>query len=163
MSTMDDLQTAFAGESQANRKYTAFARKADEDGYPGVARLFRAAGEAETIHALLHLAAMGGIASTQDNLKAAIEGETYEYESMYPPFLEGAQAEGIQPAVISFYRANEVEKIHAKLYKEALADPASIADTVFYVCLDCGNTVENEAPDVCPICQAKKEKFKRID
>lgn len=163
MGTMDNLQEAFAGESQANRKYTAFASKADEEGHPGVARLFRAAGEAETIHAMLHFAAMGKIGSTEENLKAAIEGESYEFESMYPPFLEQAKADGNQAAVIAFYRANEVEKIHAELYKKALADPQSIADTTFYVCQVCGNTVEDEAPEKCPVCGTPREGFRRID
>ena len=162
MSTRDNLLVAFAGESQANRKYTAFARRADEEGYAGVAKLFRAVAEAETVHALNHLRVLGQIGSTEDNLKAAIEGETFEYTSMYPGFIEEAKAEGDQPAIMTFAGANAVEKIHADLYKKALDDTDGDVDS-YYVCQVCGNTVENEAPDVCPICQAGKEAFVRVD
>ncbi len=162
MSTRDNLLVAFAGESQANRKYTAFARKADEEGFAGVARLFRAAAEAETVHALNHLRVLGQIGSTEDNLKDAIEGETFEYTSMYPGFIEEAKTEDDQQAVMTFASANAVEKIHADLYKKALDDKDGGVDT-YYVCQVCGNTVENEAPDICPICQARKESFVRVD
>ena len=122
MSTKDNLESAFAGESQANRKYTAFAREADKEGYAGVAKLFRAAAAAETVHALNHLRVLGQIGTTDENLKAAIEGETYEHTSMYPGFIDEAQTEDNQQAVGSFTIANAVEKIHAELYKKALAD-----------------------------------------
>ncbi len=162
MSTRDNLLVAFAGESQANRKYTAFARKADEEGFAGVARLFRAAAEAETVHALNHLRVLGQIGSTEDNLKDAIEGETFEYTSMYPGFIEEAKAEGDQQAVMTFAGANAIEKIHADLYKKALDDKDGGVGA-YYVCQVCGNTVENEAPDICPICQASKEAFVRVE
>ena len=162
MSTKDNLESAFAGESQANRKYTAFARQADKDGYAGVAKLFRAAAAAETVHALNHLRVLGEIRTTDENLKAAIEGETFEHTSMYPGFIDEAQAEDNKQAVMSFTIASEVEKIHADLYKKALADKESTGAD-YYVCEICGNTVENEAPDVCPICGAPKTQFTLID
>lgn len=161
MSTKDNLESAFAGESQANRKYTAFAREADKEGYAGVAKLFRAAAAAETVHALNHLRVLGQIGTTDENLKAAIEGETYEHTSMYPGFIDEAQTEDNQQAVGSFTIANAVEKIHAELYKKALADKSG-ADVDYYVCGICGNTVESEAPDICPICGAQKKQFKLI-
>lgn len=161
--TMNDLAEAFAGESQANRKYLAFAKKAEQDGFPQVAKLFRAAAEAETVHAHAHLREMGGIKSTKENLEAAIGGETHEFEAMYPGMIEDAKAEGNQGALRSFMFANEVEKIHADLYKKALAVLGKNADVEYYVCQVCGNTVENGAPDECPICGAKKQAFKKID
>ncbi|NPV59242.1 MAG: rubrerythrin family protein [Actinobacteria bacterium] len=163
MSTMDNLKEAFAGESQANRKYLAFAAKADEEGYAQVARLFRAAADAETVHAHAHLRVMGGIGSTADNLKQAIEGETAEFKAMYPKMMEEAKAEGNDPAYISFANANAVEEIHAGLYQKALDNLGNNEETVYYVCQVCGNTVEGEAPDKCPICGAPKKMFKLID
>lgn len=161
--TMNDLVEAFAGESQANRKYLAFAKKAEQDGFPQVAKLFRAAAEAETVHAHAHLREMGGIKTTKENLEEAIGGETHEFMSMYPAMIEDAKAEGNQGALRSFMYANEVEKIHANLYKKAL-DMLGKNETVeYFVCQVCGNTVENEAPDECPICKAKKQAFKKID
>lgn len=161
--TMNDLAEAFAGESQANRKYLAFAKKAEAEGFPQVAKLFRAAAEAETVHAHAHLREMGGIKSTKENLAEAIGGETHEFVSMYPGMIEDAKAEGNQGALRSFMYANEVEKIHADLYTKALAALGKNADVEYYVCQVCGNTVENEAPDECPICKAKKQAFKKID
>ncbi len=117
------LKEAFAGESQANRKYLAFAEKAREEGYPGVAKLFEAAAAAETIHAHKHLRVLKGIRSTKENLQEAIAGETHEFKSMYPQMIEDAKAEGHRQAEISFSYANEVEKVHASLYEEALKDP----------------------------------------
>ncbi len=163
MSTMDSLKEAFAGESQANRKYLAFAAKADEEGYAQVARLFRAAADAETVHAHAHLRVMGGIGSTADNLKQAIEGETAEFKAMYPKMMEEAKAEGNDPAYISFANANAVEEIHAGLYQKALDNLGSNEETAYYVCQVCGNTVEGEAPEKCPICGAPRKMFKLID
>ena len=120
MATIDNLQEAFAGESQANRKYLAFAKKAEEDGLPQVAKLFRAAAEAETVHAHAHLRVMGGIKSTVENLEAAIEGEGSEFQEMYPKFLAEAQEEGLKPAEFSFKNALAVEEIHHGLYSKAL-------------------------------------------
>ncbi|MEW6740042.1 MAG: rubrerythrin family protein [Nitrospirota bacterium] len=158
-----DLLEAFAGESQANRKYLAFAKKAEEEGYRQVAKLFRAAAEAETVHAHNHLREAGGIKFTKENLDEAINGETYEFQKMYPQMIEDAKTEGNNGALRSFNFANEVEKIHAELYKKALENLGKNPDVDYYVCQVCGNTVENEAPDKCPICGAKKQAFKKID
>lgn len=163
MSTMDNLKEAFAGESQANRKYLAFARKADEEGYKQVAKLFRAAAEAETVHAHNHLMVMDGIGSTADNLKTAISGEEDEFEAMYPEFIKEAKSEGNEKAVWTFDVANQVEEIHAELYTQALKALGNNEEVDYYVCGHCGNTVENEAPDVCPICGAPKSEFMKID
>jgi rubrerythrin len=163
MSTNDNLKEAFAGESQANRKYLAFAKKADEEGYSQVAKLFRAAAEAETVHAHNHLKVMDGIGNTTENLKDAIEGEIDEFEAMYPDFIKEAESEGNKNAVWTFDVANQVEEIHAGLYKKALEALGSNEDVDYYVCGHCGNTVENEAPDVCPICGALKSEFMKID
>lgn len=163
MSTIDDLKKAFAGESQANRKYLAFAGKADEEGYGQVARLFRAAADAETVHAHAHLKVMEGIRSTAENLEEAIEGETEEFTSMYPGMIERAEQEGNGAAVDSFRYANAVEKIHAGLYKKALDNLGENQEVDYYVCQYCGNTVEGEPPDKCPICGAPKKMFKKID
>lgn len=163
MSTMDNLKEAFAGESQANRKYLAFARKADEEGYKQVAKLFRAAAEAETVHAHNHLMVMDGIGSTVDNLKTAISGEEDEFEAMYPEFIKEAKSEGNEKAVWTFDVANQVEEIHAELYTQALKALGNNAEVDYFVCGHCGNTVENEAPDLCPICGAPKSEFMKID
>lgn len=161
--TETHLKEAFAGESQANRKYLAFAQKADDEGYPQAAKLFRAAAAAETVHAHAHLRALKGIGSTSENLKEAIGGETYEFESMYPPMIADAEAENHSAAVRSFSFANEVEKAHAKLYQKALDTIGNAQDTDYYVCAVCGNTVENEPPETCPVCGSKATAFKKID
>lgn len=163
MSTIDNLKEAFAGESQANRKYLAFAKKADEEGFSQVAKLFRAAAEAETVHAHNHLTVMEGIKSTEENLKTAITGEEEEFEQMYPDFIKEAEEEGNKNAVWTFDVANQVEEIHADLYKKALEALGNNKEVDYYVCDHCGNTVENEAPDVCPICGALKKDFMKID
>ena len=164
MTTQDNLKEAFAGESQANRKYLAFADKADQEGYKQVARLFRAAADAETVHAKNHLRVMGGVGKTTDNLKSAISGETEEFMDMYPRFIEQGRNEKVSDAVIlSFDIANQVEKIHASLYKKALDNLGKNKETDYYVCQICGNTVEKGAPDRCPICNAPKEMFKKVD
>jgi rubrerythrin len=161
--TEKNLKEAFAGESQANRKYLAFAKKADAEGHHQAAKLFRAAAAAETIHAHNHLNAMNGVASTAENLKAAIGGETYEFESMYPPMVADAEAEGHGAALRSFKFANEVEKVHAELYQKALDTLDNPKAVDYYVCSGCGHTVENEPPDVCPVCGAKAQAFNKID
>lgn len=163
-STLDDLKTAFAGESQANRKYLAFAKKAEDEGYPQIARLFRAAAHGETIHALNHLAAMDGIGDTAANLKEAFGGETYEFESMYPPMMEQAEAEGNRKAHRAFRLANEVEKIHAGLYAEALdvLGKEVIEEYGYYVCPVCGYLHARTAPDRCPVCGTPGERFELI-
>jgi rubrerythrin len=160
--TEKNLQDAFAGESQANRKYLAFAKKAEAEGYKQVAKLFRAAADAETVHAFNHLRELKGIKSTKENLKTAIGGETYEFQKMYPQMIEDANAEGNKAAERSFTYANEVEKIHAALYKKAVENLGKNDDVDYYVCQVCGNTVEGEPPDKCPICGALKKMFKKI-
>jgi rubrerythrin len=161
--TESNLAEAFAGESQANRKYLAFARKAEEDGYPQVAKLFRAAALAETVHAHNHLRAMGGIRSTAENLVEAVGGETHEFKNMYPGMIEAAKAEGNKDAERSFAFANEVEQIHAQLYQKAADNLGKNEEVDYHVCQVCGNTVEGEPPDECPVCGAKKEAFQKVD
>jgi rubrerythrin len=164
MSTMDCLKEAFAGESQANRKYLAFAKKADQEGYAQVARMFRAAAVAETVHAHSHLRAMGGIGSTMENLQEAVSGETYEFRSMYPDMIRTAEAEGNETALRSFRFANEVEKIHAELYTGFLKTLGQDqGDYPFFVCPVCGHTTGREAPESCPICGTKGSMYTRID
>ncbi|GBE00741.1 rubrerythrin-2 [bacterium BMS3Bbin06] len=161
--TEKNLRDAFAGESQANRKYLAFAKKAEEEGYGQAARLFHAAAEAETVHAHNHLRELGGIKTTKENLMEAIGGESYEFQNMYPQMIDDAKTEGNDGALRSFNLANEVEKIHADLYKKTLENLGNNAEVDYYVCQVCGNTVEGAAPDTCPICGAKKEMFNRVD
>jgi len=158
-----DLKDAFAGESQANRKYLAFAKKADQEGFKQVAKLFRAAAEAETIHAHNHLRALGGIKATKENLDEALNGEVYEFQKMYPAMIEDSKKEANKQAEQSFNIANEVEKIHAGLYKKAIEDLGKNKETDYYVCQVCGNTVEGAAPDTCPICGAPKASFKKME
>jgi rubrerythrin len=161
--TDNNLQAAFAGESQANRKYLAFAKKAENDGHTQVAKLFRAAADAETVHAFNHLKELGGIKSTKENLMEAISGETHEFQSMYPQMIADAETEGIKGALRSFNFANEVEKIHADLYKKALEILGKNEVVDYHVCQVCGNTVEGEPPDKCPICGALKKSFKKVE
>ncbi len=163
--TVDDLQAAFAGESQANRKYLAFAKKADADGYPQIARLFRAAAAAETVHALNHFRALDGVGTTNDNLKVAIEGENYENVTMYPEFIKDAEAESMKRALNSFKWAWEVEKIHEQLYRKALASLEAqqpMQEVDYYVCPTCGFTDEDPHVGPCPVCKTQGEKFERI-
>lgn len=165
MSTDKHLQDAFAGESQANRKYLAFSKKAEDDGFGQVAKLFRAAAEAETLHAHAHLRAMNGIQSTLDNLKAAVEGERYEYQEMYPEFHKTAQEEGNKRAEISFKNALAAEEVHHNLYKQALAavEAGKDLDSMsIYLCPVCGNLELGEIPERCPICNVAKDKFVEV-
>lgn len=165
MNTDKNLQEAFAGESQANRKYIGFAGKANDEGYSQIAKLFRAAADSETVHALAHLNVMGGINDTGSNLAAAVSGENYEHVSMYPAFIDEAKADANNSAAVSFSRANAVEKIHEGLFAKALITLESGSDlpaSDIFVCQICGNTIEDEAPDACPICGAPKAKFKFI-
>jgi rubrerythrin len=166
MATLANLQEAFAGESQANRKYLAFAKKADADGKPGIARLFRAAAEAETVHAHAHLRVMDGIGDTAANLQEAIEGEGHEFKSMYPGFVVEAKSEGNLAALRSFEYAMAVEEIHHGLYSQAadtLASGEDFGASKIYVCPVCGNTELEEAPEKCPICGVPGSKFMPID
>ncbi len=162
--TENNLKEAFAGESQANRKYLAFARKAEQEGFAHVARLFRTAAEAETIHAHGHLNALGGVGPTVENLRAAVAGETYEYTEMYPPMLKQAEEEDHR-AKRMFGYALKVEEVHAKLYQmalEAVEKGQDLAETSFYLCPICGHIELGQAPAACPICGTKGEKFIQV-
>jgi rubrerythrin len=160
----DDLKAAFAGESQANRRYLAFAKKADDEGFPQVARLFRAAAAAETVHALAHFRTLGEIKSTAENLQAAINGENYEVVTMYPDFMKDAESEGDKKAFLSFNRAWDVEKIHEALYRKALAALGKDAPVVeYYVCPVCGYTHEGPMTEKCPVCSTAAARFEKID
>lgn len=163
--TSENLKDAFSGESRANRTYLAFAKKAKKEGLPQVAKLFRAAAFAETVHALNHLEIIGKTKSTIDNLKSAVSGETFEFDEMYPQYIEIAKKEGNKKALWSFDVANKVEKIHAGLFSkaiESLDNKKEFADIDYYVCKVCGNTVEASAPERCSICGAPKEQFEQI-
>ncbi len=162
---LDNLQTAFAGESQANRKYLAFAKKADQEGFPQIARLFRAAAAAETVHAQAHFRAMDGVKDTAGNLDAAIAGENYESVSMYPPMLAEAEAEGNKRAALSFKYALAVEQVHEALYRdaaEALAQGKDLPEVEYYVCPVCGNTHAGPMVGRCPVCNTPGEKYEKI-
>ena len=162
--TEQSLKEAFAGESQANRKYLAFAVKADQEGYSQVARLFRAAADAETVHAHSHLKVLNGVKSTKENLQEAIAGETHEFKKMYPEMIEVAKAEGQKAAERTFTYANSVEKIHAQLYQKLLDGLGKSQENFpYYVCPVCGFTAEKEAPGACPVCGTKGEMFRKID
>ncbi len=166
MKTDDNLKSAFAGESQANRRYIAFSKKAEQEGFSQIAKLFRAASDAETVHALNHLRVMKEVSTTSDNLKAARDGEVYEHNIMYPDFIKDAEVENRKDAITTFNYANKVEKVHSELYIKAIEAVESGKDLIsadIYVCQICGYTVEVEAPDVCPICGSLKNQFKKID
>ena len=157
---------AFAGESQANRKYLAYGKHANDEGYAQIGKLFRAVAAAETIHAHSHFRIVGGVKSVTENIKDAMDGEHYEFTTMYPEFLEEAKKEGNKRAERSFRYANEVEKVHHVLYNKALEAAEAgndLPETQMFVCKVCGYTVEGEAPDVCPICGARHEKFFEVE
>jgi len=161
--TLDDLKAAFAGESQANRTYLAFAKQADKEGHVQVAKLFRAAAAAETVHAHNHLNAMAGVATTKENLEAAISGESHEVLEMYPAMIKDAEADGHKKALNSFKWAWEVEKTHEAMYRNALANldqPGESFD--YYVCQVCGHTHEKGAPEKCPVCGAPSNRFDKV-
>ena len=160
--TERDLLEAFAGESQANRRYLAFSKKAEKEGYHQVARLFRAAAEAETVHAHNHLRALGAVKTTAENLKEAISGETHEFKTMYPAMIEDAQQEGQKPAERSFVYANEVEKEHAALYEQALNGPDKLEEVDYFVCSVCGYVPEKEPPEKCPVCGSRSTVFFKV-
>lgn len=164
--SQENLQAAFAGESQANRKYLFFAEKADKEGQPQIARLFRAAAAAETVHAKNHLEAMNGIKTTKDNLNAAVGGEFYEFTQMYPGMIAQAGEEGEAKAKRSFDYANQVEQVHHKMYGDALKaleNGQKMTEEPYYVCPVCGNTVAGSPPDKCPICGVAGKLFKKVD
>ena len=163
--TEENLKSAFAGESQANRKYLAFANKAARDGFPNVARLFKATAEAETIHAHGHLRALDGVKTTAENLKSAIDGETYEFSNMYPPMLEQAVKEG-HKAKLMFGYAVEAEKVHAERYKAALDAVTAGKDLdsgEVYLCPVCGHIEFRTPAGKCPICGVAPDKYVRVE
>ena len=166
MASADNLMAAFAGESQANRKYLAFAKKAETEGLKQIAKLFRAAAAAETVHALAHLRAAGQVKDTVTNLQAAIEGEHHEFTSMYPGFIATAVAEGAKGAQSSFEKANAVEQTHHALYGEAFEAARAGKDLPegdLYICDVCGHTVAGEPPDECPVCGARRDRFSKVE
>ncbi|NLK72463.1 MAG: rubrerythrin family protein [Clostridiales bacterium] len=156
--TLENLMEAFAGESQANRKYTAYAKKAEAEGKTNAAKLFRAASDAETLHALKHFEVAGKISDTAANLADAVEGETHEYKEMYPDFIKSAAEEGNKAAVMSFTFAMKAEEVHARLYKEALENLDNTEEVFYYLCPVCGN-IEKAVPDKCSICGVPGAKF----
>jgi rubrerythrin len=162
--TNENLAVAFAGESQANRKYLAFARQADKEGWPQIARLFRAAAEAETLHALAHLANMGGVGTTLQNLEAAVAGETYEYTEMYPPMVEQAKVEGHKGRFMLGF-ANAAERVHARLFQQALAAMKAgqdLSQMEVYLCPVCGDVEFGNPPERCPICGAPAARYQKV-
>ncbi len=164
MNTTDNLKEAFAGESQANQKYRAFAQRALRDGKPNIARLFRTTAEAERIHAEGHLKGLDGVGSTADNLKEAIAGETYEFTSMYPPMVATAEAEGHRAKTMFGY-AVKAEAVHAELYRralEAVEQGGDLAEARFYLCKVCGHIEFGVPPEKCPICGAVGAKFVEV-
>lgn len=166
METEKNLKEAFAGESQANRKYLAFSKKAEDEGYKQVARLFRAAADGETRHAMNHFDVMGGVKKTEENLQEAIKGEHYEFTTMYPSFIKQAEKEGNKKAVETFDEADQVEKIHHALYKKALEmvkQGKDMPKEEYWVCQHCGNLIAGKLPEKCPICQYPKTQFKKIE
>jgi rubrerythrin/Fe-S-cluster-containing hydrogenase component 2 len=156
--TLENLMAAFAGESQANRKYTAYAKKAEKDGNMNAAKLFKAAADAETLHALREFEVAGKVGSTADNLKDGIAGETYEYKEMYPPFIGQAEADGNKAAAMAFTFAMKAEEVHAKLYQEALENINETEEVFYYLCPVCGN-IEKFVPEKCSICNISGTKF----
>ncbi|NTV40955.1 MAG: rubrerythrin family protein [Candidatus Moranbacteria bacterium] len=163
--TQENLKAAFAGESQANRKYLAFAKVAEAEGKTNLAKLFRVVAEGETVHALKHLNNLGEVKDSVENVKAAIAGETYEVETMYPEFIAAAEEEGNGAAKVSFIGANEVEKIHQATFRKALEAVEAgndIPEVQYHICSVCGELFEGEVPDNCPVCKAPKEKFYSI-
>jgi rubrerythrin len=160
--TEKDLMDAFAGESQANRKYLAYCQRAEDEFLHGVAKLFRAIAEAETIHAIKHLRTAGKVKSTKENLEDALAGETHEFKTMYPEMISHAKEEAQKSAEVSFDYANKVEEYHAKLYKEALAAPDKFPVQDYYICKVCGYTAAKDVPEVCPVCGANTKAFFKV-
>ncbi|MCX6567937.1 MAG: rubrerythrin family protein [Candidatus Aminicenantes bacterium] len=160
--TEENVKAALAGESQAHIKYLAFSDKAAAEKLPNIARAFKANAYAEQVHAANHLKTLGGIGTTKDNLDAAVGGENFEVEEMYPAYLAVAQAQGEKVAEKFLGWALAAEKIHAGIYKDARAAVESGRDIAFkpvHVCSFCGFTMEGDAPDKCPLCGTPKDKF----
>ena len=166
MTTNENLKEAFAGESQANRRYLAYAKKAGSEGYPEIAKLFKAAAEAETVHAMAHLRVTGDVRSTQENLDEAMKGESYEFKQMYPRFIEQARQEQNKAALASFQNAMVVEQVHFSLFYDAakaLKEGKDLPARNIFICTVCGNTMVDSVPDKCPVCSSAKDKFAAVE
>lgn len=175
--TIDNLNAAFQGESNAARRYALFAEKADQEGYPQAARLFRAAARAETIHRDSHKAVILGLGgtiknfqldavapgTTAENLRAAVTGESYERDTMYPEFLARARQDGAQEAVRTFVQAQKAEAEHARLYQAELDQLGRTTAGPLYVCTVCGFTTTSLPARNCPSCRESADKYVRID
>ncbi len=160
--TKENIMAAFAGESQANRKYLAYAKQAEKEGLPQVAKLFRAVADAETIHAHAHLRSAGKVGATMDNLRDAISGETYEFTKMYPDMMQDAEVEGEKAVKMYFGWVNAVEEVHSKLYKKALDAQGKLEDVDYYICSVCGYTHEGPHDGPCPVCNAAAKAFYKV-
>jgi rubrerythrin len=162
--TRTNLYEAFVGEAKAHHRLLAFARKADEEGYPQIAKLFRAVATAEGVHAERHLRLLGEavVQSTEENLESSFERETSVNQVYYPQFIRQAEEEGEQAAALTFSQARDVEEGHAALYKHALSAMLRGETHDFYVCQVCGYVAEREAPERCPVCNAKQERFSLV-
>lgn len=166
MSTIENIKAAFAGESQANRKYSVFSEKAKAEGFNNVAKLFLAASEAEAIHAKRLLFVADFVGTTEENLAASVDGETKEYEEMYPSFIKTANDENKSEAVRIFTHAMKAEEVHAGLYKkaaDAIKNGKDVEVTAIFLCPVCGNVTLDSVPDICPICGAPKRMFREIE
>ncbi len=161
--TEEFLNSAFAGESMAHMKYLIFAEIAEKEGFPNIARLFRAIAFAEFVHAKNHLNALGKVKDTANNLETAYQGESFEIEEMYPAYKAVAELQEERQAIRSMNYALEAEKIHKAMYSEAKESAEKKKEDIkigdIYICPVCGYTVEGEAPDRCPVCNVPKDKF----
>ncbi len=164
--TKQNLQNAFAGESQAHMKYLIFAERAEKEGKPNIARLFRAISFAEKVHATGHFKVLSKVGDTVKNLEAAIVGETFEVNEMYPAYYEEAKKQGEKDAERTTHYALEAEKIHAQMYenaKKAAEKGKDLQLKEVYICPVCGYTKEGEPEEFCPVCGVKKEKFIKFE
>jgi len=162
--SLDDLRAAFAGESQASQRYLNFALQADKEGFPQVAKLFRAAAAAERVHAGNHMRAAGDVKTTLENLEASVAGENYEVVAMYPEFIQHATQEDNKKATTTFTWAREVEQVHEGLYRKAQETLGKETESFdYYVCPVCGFTHERNAPDKCPVCGTPGARFQKIE
>ena len=161
--TEKNLYEAFVGEAKAAMRLLGFAEKAGQEGYPQMAKLFRAIGAAERVHAIKHLRLLKIIGTTEENLESSFEKETSVSENIYPEFIRQAEEEGNAAARISFSHARDAEEVHARLYKKAIGHMLEEEETTYHVCGVCGYVVDGDPPDECPICGAKREEFFRTD